>query len=65
MKRLDLDRAHDVWAYPAVGTFHPDGTYSTEAANGYVSVASDEVGYRFMYIFPSGQVEPNDGHDYH
>jgi prepilin-type N-terminal cleavage/methylation domain-containing protein len=46
-----------LYAWPMSGTFKPNGTFNCNSSYGYVSVSSPH-GYRYVYVFPSGQIDP-------
>lgn len=46
-----------LYTYPSTGTFKPEGTFSSTYYYWYISVYSS-AGYRYVYVFPSGQVDP-------
>jgi prepilin-type N-terminal cleavage/methylation domain-containing protein len=56
---LDVAPNQNMWAYPTTGTFQPDGTFETASSYAYIAVASPDAGYKYVYVFPSGQVDPH------
>lgn len=56
---LDVDPDQLLSASPQTGTFQPDGTFESANAYAYISIASPDAGYKFIYILPSGQVDPH------
>jgi type II secretory pathway pseudopilin PulG len=61
MKKLDIDPAQDLWAYPNSGTFHPNGTFTSDSSYSYIRIANPAVGEKLIYVFPSGQIDPYQG----
>ena len=49
-----------LYTYPSTGTFKPQGTFSSTYYYWYISV-NTSAGYRYVYVFPSGQVDPYGG----
>ncbi len=55
-KSLPPTEGLSMWAYPTAGIFKPNGTFQSSYLYQYVSLSSP-AGYRYVYIFPSGQVD--------
>jgi prepilin-type N-terminal cleavage/methylation domain-containing protein len=49
----------NLWAHPTTGTFHPNGTFTSSASYSYIGVSSPEAGYRYVYVLPSGHIDPH------
>ena len=51
-------RGADLYAYPTVGTFQPRGTMESTYSYWYIRVLVPEAGYKYVYIFPNGHIDP-------
>jgi type II secretory pathway pseudopilin PulG len=47
-----------VYCYPTTGTFLPQGTFESSYLYCYIAVWNNTAGYKYVYIFPSGQIDP-------
>jgi prepilin-type N-terminal cleavage/methylation domain-containing protein len=47
-----------MYCYPNSGTFLPQGTFESSYLYWYIAVWNSAAGYRYVYIFPSGQIDP-------
>jgi type IV fimbrial biogenesis protein FimT len=49
----------NLWAHPTTGTFHPNGTFTSSASYSYIGISAPEAGYKYVYVLPSGQIDPH------
>ena len=64
----DMDLSdQNLFAHPATGVFHPDGTFTSNPSNpdsgqvfSYIGVSAPKAGYKYVYVLPSGHIDAHD-----
>lgn len=52
-----IDSKITVYRYPDTGTFTSRGAFESSALYLYISLYHTGIGYKYLYVFPSGQVD--------
>ena len=48
----------DLYAFPSTVVFNPSGTVSSSSYCFYMRVMVPDAGYKFIYVFPNGHIDP-------
>ena len=57
---IDIDENLQLYCLPLSGTFQANGTYESSKDYTYITLFNPSVGYRYIYVLPSGQIDLRD-----
>ena len=57
---IDIDENLQLYCLPLSGTFQSNGTYESSEDYTYITIFNPSVGYRYIYVLPSGQIDLKD-----